>query len=56
MLDRKAILIGYSERGFIVGNTAIENQSQLIGYTDIEIVQNNSFGLHYLGNEKRLVF
>lgn len=56
MLDSKAILIGYSGHGYVVADTAIENQLQLIGYTDKEIVQNNPFGLNYLGNEKEIGF
>ncbi len=56
MLDKKVILIGYSGHAYVVADTAIENQLQLIGYTDTEIVQNNPFGLDYLGNEKEVGF
>lgn len=52
MLDNKVILIGYSGHGFVVADTAIENQLHLIGYTDNIIVQNNPFELDYLGNER----
>lgn len=56
VLDKKVILIGYSGHAYVVADIAIENQLQLIGYTDIEIVQNNPFGLDYLGNEKEIGF
>jgi sugar O-acyltransferase (sialic acid O-acetyltransferase NeuD family) len=52
VLDKKIILIGYSGHGFVLADTAIENQLHLIGYTDNRIVQNNPFELDYLGNER----
>jgi sugar O-acyltransferase (sialic acid O-acetyltransferase NeuD family) len=52
VLDNRVILIGYSGHGFVVADTAIENQLDLIGYTDITEVQNNPFQLNYLGKEK----
>lgn len=52
MLDNKVILIGYSGHGFVVADAAIENQLDLIGYTENSIVNSNPFELHYLGNEK----
>jgi sugar O-acyltransferase (sialic acid O-acetyltransferase NeuD family) len=54
--DNKVILIGYSGHGFVVADTAIENQLNLIGYADITEVQNNPFQLNYLGNEKENIF
>ena len=51
MSDKKVILIGYSGHGLVVADIAIENQLELIGYTDIKPVQNNPFNLEYLGNE-----
>lgn len=56
MLDNKTILIGYSGHGFVVADTAIENQLELIGYTENSIVNNNPFELHYLGNEREIGF
>ncbi len=56
MSDNKVILIGYSGHGFVVADTAIENQLNLIGYADITEVQNNPFQLNYLGNEKENIF
>ena len=52
MLDNKAILIGYSGHGFIVADTALENQLNIIGYADITEVQSNPFQLIFLGSEK----
>jgi sugar O-acyltransferase (sialic acid O-acetyltransferase NeuD family) len=56
VLDKKVILIGYSGHGFVVTDIAIENQINIIGYTDINPVQNNPFDLDYLGNEKEKDF
>lgn len=51
MLDKKIILIGYSGHGFVVADTAIENQLKLVEYSENLIVQNNPFHLNYGGNE-----
>jgi sugar O-acyltransferase (sialic acid O-acetyltransferase NeuD family) len=51
VLDKKIILIGYSGHGFVVADTAIENQLNLVGYAEKFIVQNNPFKLNYLGSE-----
>jgi sugar O-acyltransferase (sialic acid O-acetyltransferase NeuD family) len=56
VLDNKAILIGYAGHGFVVVDTAIENQIYIIGYADISEVKNNRFQLDYLGSEKELGF
>ncbi|MFV8352506.1 acetyltransferase [Flavobacterium sp. XS2P14] len=52
MLDKKVILVGYSGHGFIIADTAIENQLNLVGYAENEIVKNNPFQLDYIGNER----
>ena len=52
MLDNKVLLIGYSGHGFVVADTAIENQLNLIAYADITEVQYNPFHLIFLGSEK----
>ncbi len=51
MLDKKIILIGYSGHGFVVADTAVENQLKLVEYAENSIVQNNPFQLSYAGNE-----
>jgi sugar O-acyltransferase (sialic acid O-acetyltransferase NeuD family) len=51
VLDKKIILIGYSGHGFVVADTAIENQLNLVEYAENSIVQNNPFHLNYAGNE-----
>jgi sugar O-acyltransferase (sialic acid O-acetyltransferase NeuD family) len=51
VLDEKIILIGYSGHGFVVADTAIENQLKLVEYAENSIVQNNPFNLNYAGNE-----
>ncbi len=56
MLDKKVILIGYSGHGFVVADTAIENQLKLIDYAENSIVQNNPFNLTYIGNENEKDF
>jgi sugar O-acyltransferase (sialic acid O-acetyltransferase NeuD family) len=56
VLGNKAILIGYSGHGFVVADTAIDNQLNLIGYVDITEVQKNPFQLDYLGSEKEHSF
>ena len=56
MLDNRVIIIGYSGHGFVVADTAIENQLNLIGYADITEVQYNPFHLIFLGSEKEYVF
>jgi sugar O-acyltransferase (sialic acid O-acetyltransferase NeuD family) len=56
VLDNRVILVGYSGHGFVVADTAIENQLNLIGYTDITEVQNNPYQLDYLGSEKEHSF
>jgi len=49
--DKKIILIGYSGHGFVVADTALENQLNIIGYTERAISSSNPFHLDYLGNE-----
>lgn len=56
MLDNKVIVIGYSGHGFVVADTAIENQLQLVGYAENAIVQHNPFNLNYIGNENEKDF
>ena len=51
MLDRNIILVGYSGHGLVVADTAIENNLNLIGYTEKSIIEVNPFMLEYLGNE-----
>ncbi|WP_396170196.1 acetyltransferase [Flavobacterium sp.] len=51
MLDKKIILIGYSGHAYVVADTAIENQYNLIGFTENSIVKKNPFNLIFLGNE-----
>jgi sugar O-acyltransferase (sialic acid O-acetyltransferase NeuD family) len=49
--DKKIILIGYSGHGFVVADTALENQLNIIGYTERTISSSNPFHLDYLGDE-----
>ncbi len=51
MLDNKIILIGYSGHGFVVADTAIENQLEIIGYAEKLEVSINPFQLNYVGTE-----
>jgi sugar O-acyltransferase (sialic acid O-acetyltransferase NeuD family) len=56
VLDNKIILIGYSGHGFVVADTAIENQLKLVEYAENSIVQHNPFHLNYVGNENEKDF
>lgn len=56
MLDKKVILIGYSGHAYVVADIAIENQYEIIGYTEKSRVQNNPFNLSYAGYEKETDF
>ena len=56
MLDKKIILIGYSGHAYVVADIAIENQYEIIGYTEKSKVQNNPFNLNYAGYEKETDF
>jgi sugar O-acyltransferase (sialic acid O-acetyltransferase NeuD family) len=56
VLDKKVILIGYSGHAFVLADIAIENQYEIIGYTEKSKVQNNPFNLVYAGYEKELDF
>lgn len=52
MLDREAILIGYSGHAFVVAETALENGLEIIGYSDKEKSDSDPYNLSYLGFEK----
>lgn len=49
--DKKIILVGYSGHGLVVADTALENNLNVIGYTEKSLNQINPFMLEYLGNE-----
>ena len=49
--DKKIILVGYSRHGLVVADTALENNLNVIGYTEKSLNQINPFMLEYLGNE-----
>lgn len=56
VLDKKVILIGYSGHAYVVADIAIENQYDIIGYTEKSRAQNNPFNLNYAGYEKETDF
>ncbi len=56
VLDKKVILIGYSGHAYVVADIAIENQFDIIGYTEKSRVQNNPFNLNYAGYEREMDF
>ena len=56
MLDKKVILIGYSGHAYVVADIAIENQYDIIGYTEKNRVQNNPFNLNFAGYESEIDF
>jgi len=49
--DKKIILVGYSGHGLVVADTALENNLNVIGYTEKSINEANPFMIEYLGNE-----
>jgi acetyltransferase EpsM len=49
--DKKIILVGYSGHGLVVADTALENNLNVIGYTEKSINEANPFMFEYLGNE-----
>ncbi len=56
MSDKKIILVGYSGHGLVVADTALENNLNLIGYTEKSVNELNPFNLEYLGDESSLDF
>jgi acetyltransferase EpsM len=54
--DKKIILVGYSGHGLVVADTALENNLNLIGYTEKSVNEVNPFKLEYLGDESSLDF
>jgi acetyltransferase EpsM len=56
VLDKKFILIGYSGHAYVVADIAVENQFEIIGYTEKSRVQNNPFNLNYAGYESEIDF
>jgi sugar O-acyltransferase (sialic acid O-acetyltransferase NeuD family) len=56
VLDKKVILIGYSGHAYVIADIAIENQYEIIGYTEKSRVQNNPFNLNYAGYEHETDF
>jgi acetyltransferase EpsM len=54
--DKKIILVGYSGHGLVVADTALENNLNLIGYTEKSVNEANPFKLEYLGDESSLDF
>ncbi len=51
MSDKKIILVGYSGHGLVVADTALENNLNIIGYTEKSINSINPYNLEYLGDE-----
>ena len=54
--DRKIILVGYSGHGFVVADTAFENNLNVVGYTEKSLKKVNPFKLEYFGNESDINF
>ena len=52
MLDKEVILIGYSGHAYVVVETALENDFDVIGYSDKEKSDSDPYNLSYLGFEK----
>ena len=53
MLSKNVVIIGYSGHAYVVADIALENQHNLVGYTEKSIVKKNPFNLNYYGNEQK---
>lgn len=51
MLDKKVVLVGYSGHGYVIAETAFENDIEIVGYSEKEIQDSNPFNIEYLGFE-----
>ena len=51
MSDKKVILIGYSGHGYVVAETALENNLTIVGYSEKNEQKSNPFNIKYLGFE-----
>lgn len=51
MSNKKAVLVGYSGHALVVGDTALSLGIDVSFYTDKKQINNNVFGLKYLGFE-----
>lgn len=51
MSDNKIILVGYSGHGFVVAETAIENNVKIVGYAEKQQQFNNPYDIKYMGFE-----
>jgi sugar O-acyltransferase (sialic acid O-acetyltransferase NeuD family) len=49
--NKNVVLVGYSGHAFVVAETLIENNYNIIGYTALKESKYNPFKLKYLGNE-----
>jgi sugar O-acyltransferase (sialic acid O-acetyltransferase NeuD family) len=49
----KAILLGYSGHGYVVGEAAILSGIELIGYAELKVLEQNPYGLAFLGDETK---
>ena len=49
--NKNVVLVGYSGHAFVVAETLIENNYNIIGYTALKKSKYNPFKLKYLGNE-----
>ncbi|QSW87447.1 acetyltransferase [Flavobacterium endoglycinae] len=52
MLDKSIILVGYSGHGYVVADTILDNNYEILGYSDKEEAISNPYNLVYLGFEK----
>lgn len=51
MSDKIIILVGYSGHGFVVAETALENNMTIVGYSEKNIQESNPLNIKYLGFE-----
>ena len=56
MSDKKIILVGYSGHAYVVAETILENDYELIGYSEKEESTSNPYNLSYLGFENEESF
>lgn len=56
MLDKSIILVGYSGHGYVVAETILDNNYEILGYSDKEEAKSNPYDLVYLGFENDIEF
>ncbi len=54
--SKKVVLVGYSGHAYVIAEALIENNFNIVGYTELCELEYNPFDLPYLGNEQGYMF